>query len=111
MAVFPYSPDFGYEGKHRYNVGVSQFENQVEEARLLSSKKLRTWDNLEFTARTKTERDAAVAFFDSQKENLTEFDLVIDGETVTGKFVPDTFKDKRVAYGIWHYYFGFKETA
>lgn len=108
MADFAYSPDFNYRVQSRYNVETSKFENMVEEARLLTSKKLRLFE-LTFKNRDKTERDAAIAFFDTKQENLTEFTMEIDGNTITGKFVPNTFYDIKMAANVYEYGFSFQE--
>ncbi len=111
MADFIYTPDFNYKCKPRYNVESTEFENQAEESRLITSKKQRTWEDLIFTSRNKTEFDAVMAFYDSKHENLDSFTLEIDGETVTGKFVKDSFWYVLRAYRVYDYGFGFKETV
>jgi hypothetical protein len=108
MADFPYKPDFKYKIKPRFNVGTTQFDNEVAEARLLTSKKLRSIE-LSATARLKAEMDAIIAFFDSKYENLTSFTLEIDGETITGKFEPGSFWYSLVSAGIYEYGFNFQE--
>lgn len=110
MDNFPYSPDFKYKVTPRYNVESTQYENKVEDSRLITSKKLRTLE-LSFTSRNKTEKDTAVAFFDTQKENLTAFTITIDGEVITGKFEPGTFWHSPVSAGIYEYGFTFQESA
>jgi len=109
MDTFPYAPDFGAKCKPRFNTASSQFENIEEETRLLTSKKLRTWDDLPFSSRGPTEMAAVEAFFDAVCENLTAFSLTIDGEAVTGKFVKDSFWHIRVAPYVYNYGFGFQE--
>ncbi len=111
MADFIYKPNFDYKCKPRYNVETTEFENQAEESRLISTKKLRTWEDLMFTSRYKAEFDAVVAFYDSKYENLESFTMELGGETVTGKFIKDSFWHILRAYGIYDYGFGFKEIA
>jgi len=108
MADFPYQPDFKYKVKPRFNVETTQFENKVEEAHLLTSKKLRTIELLA-TSRLQTEIDIVKAFFDSQFENLLPFTLVLEGETLTGKFEPGSFWHSKVSAGIYEYGFNFQE--
>ncbi len=110
MADFPYLPDpFDNKCKSRYNTESTIYENKVEDSRLITSKKLRTWEELKFTVRTKSEMDAAIVFFDLKKENLTSFSISIDGETVTGKFIKDSFWNSRRSYAVYDYGFGFQE--
>jgi hypothetical protein len=109
MDNFPYSPDFKYKVTSRYNVESTQYENKVEDSRLITSKKLRTFELSAFTSRLKAEIDAVIAFFDAQKENLTPFTITIDEESITGKFEPGTFWYSKVSAGIYEYGFTFQE--
>ncbi len=108
MDNFPYSPDFKYKVTPKYNVESTQYENKVEDSRLLTSKKLRTFE-FPFTVRPKTEMDIVIAFFDTQKENLNPFTVTIDGEIITGKFEPGTFWYSPISAGIYEYGFTFQE--
>lgn len=109
METFPYSPDFGARGKPRYNTETTVFENETEETRLKTSKKLRTWEDLPFTSRDTTEMDAVEDFFETVKEDLEPFILTIRGEAVVGKFVKDSFWYVQVGPAVFNYGFGFRE--
>ena len=108
MADFAYSPDFNYKVKPHYNVLVSAFENKVEQTRLKSSKKLRSYE-LNFTNRSQAEMTAVNAFFDAKKGSLTTFTVNIDGVDVLGRFVQDSFFYQRVAGAVYTYGFNFQE--
>jgi hypothetical protein len=109
MADFPYSPNFGARCKPRYNTETTKYENEEEDSRLLTSKKLRTWENLTFSARTPTEMTAVNIFYDTYKEDLTAFSMVIDGETVTGKMDKGSFWFVHTAPYVYEYGFTFRE--
>lgn len=108
MATFGYSPDFNYRVTPKYSVLRTRFENNVEQRRLRTSRKLRTFD-LTFENRSTTEVEAVIDFFDARKGSLDEFDLVIAGETVNGVFVEDSFFYQRLAPNVYAYGFQFEE--
>lgn len=109
MANFPYSPDFGATCKPRYNTKTTKFENETEETRLITSGKLRTWENLPFSSRKPVEMDAVNTFFDTIKEDLDSFTITIDGESVTGKIDKGSFWYSRKAPEVYNYGFTFRE--
>ena len=109
MADFPYSPDFGARRKPRYNTATTKYENEVEDSRLLTSQKLRTWENLLFSSRKAAEMSAVDTIFDTYKEDLTEFTIEIDEETVTGKIDKGSFWSARVGPAVYDYGFPFRE--
>ena len=111
MENFPYKPDFGSRCKPRYNTITSKFENETEETRLITSGKLRIWDNLNFSSRTPEEMTAVHTFFETVKEDLEAFTITIDGESVTGKIDKDTFWYSRVAPAVYDYGFTFREVS
>jgi|GEM_PF-3587621 len=110
MADFAYAPDFNYKTKPRYNTLVSTFENKVEQRRLKSPKKLRSYE-LTFTNRSQVEISAVNAFFDSKKGSLTTFTVNIEGEDVLGRFVEDSFYSQRLAPSVYNYGFNFQEVV
>jgi hypothetical protein len=111
MADFPYNPDFGYQRSPDYNVLVKEYANGVDQARLISTKKINDPIDLPFTIRDKTETDAAEAFFDSKFGSLTIFTISIDGVEYSGRFVRKSFYRKHIGPQIYNYGFQFKEVA
>ncbi|MDD4980703.1 MAG: hypothetical protein PHC54_05495 [Candidatus Omnitrophica bacterium] len=109
MENFPYSPDFGARCKPRYNTESTKFENETEETRLITSKKLRTWQDLPFSSRDAAEMAAVNTFFDTVKEDLEEFTITIYGESVTGKIEKDSFWCVRIGSVVYNYGFTFRE--
>ena len=109
MADFAYSPNFGARCKPRYNTATTRYENEAEDSRLLTSQKLRIWENLTFSARGSAEMAAVNTFFDTYKEDLTEFTMSIDDETVTGKIDKGSFWYVRVGPAVYDYGFTFRE--
>lgn len=109
METFPYKPDFGAKCKPRYNTATTRFENETEETRLLTSKKLRTWEDLPFSSRDLTEMAAVNAIFDAVNEDLEEITITIDGEEVAGKIAKDSFWYARIAPLVYDYGFTFRE--
>lgn len=109
MENFPYAPDFGAKCKPRYNTNTEKFENETEETRLLTSKKLRTWEDLPFTSRNSAEMAAVNTFFDTVTEDLEEFTITIDGESITGKIAKDSFWYARIGPAVYNYSFTFRE--
>ncbi len=110
MADFAYSPDFNYKVKPRYNVLISTFENKVEQTRLKSSKKLRSYE-LTFANRKDTEMTAVNTFFDTKAGSLHTFTVNIEGVDILGRFVEDSFYSQRVAPKVYTYGFNFQEVA
>lgn len=109
MENFPYSPDFGAKCKPRYNTESTKFENETEETRLITSKKLRTWEDLPFSSRSPEEMEVVHDFFDTVKEDLESFTITIDGESVTGKIDKGSFWYSRIAPVVYNYGFTFRE--
>jgi hypothetical protein len=108
MADFVYKPDFGYKTKPFYNVLRTKFDNKVEQRRLKTSQKLRSWE-LSFNNRSTTEKNAVSTFYDDKKGSLTAFSISIDGSDVTGIFVEDSFWYERIAPNVYNYGFEFEE--
>lgn len=109
METFPYRPDFGANCKPRYNTETTRFENEVEQTRLITSKKLRTWESLPFSSRSPEEMDAVITFFETVKEDLEAFTITIDGEEVIGKIDKGSFWHSRIAPAVYNYGFTFRE--
>jgi hypothetical protein len=110
MADFAYSPDWNLRTKPNYNVAISKFRNNAEQRRLISSQKLRKWD-LEFKSRDSAEMAAVNTFYDTKYGPLTSFTMLIDGETVTGRFEEDSFWSEKIAPGLYNYGFTFQEVV
>lgn len=110
MADFPYKPDFGYKVQPKYNTLVKRYANNVDQARLVSSQKLRTM-TLPFSNRNGTEKDAAEAFYDTKKGATTTFTVEVDGETITGRFIEGTFSFVHKAGDVYDYEFQFEEVV
>jgi hypothetical protein len=105
MADFLYNHDFGCKVEPDYNVLQKQYANWADQARLVSSGKLRQ-ANPTYSVRTKTEVDAVIAFFDSKKGGLTAFTININGEEMTVRFVKGSFWHVKDSPNSWSY--GFK---
>lgn len=110
MADFPYLPDFSYEIESNYNVLRTKFENQSEQRRLKSSKKLRKL-RLVFENRSTAEKVAVIAFFDDKFGSLTSFTIAIEGEDILGIFAPGSFRHTRIAPEVYAYQFDFEEVV
>ncbi len=109
MENFTYNPDFGYKCKSQYNTETSKFENETEETRLLTSQKLRIWEDLLFSTRTLAEVEAVITFFDTVKKDLEFFTFTLDGEEITGKIDKGSFWYTRIAPEVYNYGFTFRE--
>lgn len=108
MADWSYDPDFKYRVKPNYNVLISEFENGYEQRRLKHANKIREYD-LTFKTRDNTEMSAAITFFDNKNGAETSFTIELDGETVTVRFVPNTFWWRLIAYQVYDYGFRVRE--
>jgi phage-related protein len=71
MADFTWTPDAAYKKEVDIPCLVSQFENGVEQRRVLRGKRY-AWE-LTFTNRSQAEADAILAFFESKDGMATSF--------------------------------------
>lgn len=110
MADFTYKPDFGYKVIPRFNTITKKYASGVDQVRLVGTKKLRTFE-MSFNNRTKAERDAVIAFYDSKYGATIPFTISIDGEDILGRFIEESLSMVRINPNVYSYSFQFEEIA